>query len=326
MAAIQHVDRNTKKGNVMKTLILGGCGFIGRHIVQTFAEQGMPMVVLDVHANPARSTPQCTYVAGDFSDTDKLDAVMAQHAITHVVHLVSTTLPKSSNEDKPYDVDSNVIQTLHLLDLCVKHQVQRLLFMSSGGTVYGVPETVPVSESHPNHPLCSYGISKLAIEKYLYLYRHLHGLNYVVLRAANPYGPGQNPFSGQGVVANFVHKMYTGQRLEVWGDGETVRDYFHVRDLADLTWRALCSAEVGVFNAGSGVGLSINRLIDALQRTMNMTADVTYQPARGLDVPAIVLDSSAAFKVFGWRALTNLEAGIRDYEMWYSAEYQRRVA
>ena len=297
----------------MKTLILGGCGFIGRHIVQFLAEHDIPMVVLDVYANPARSTAQCIFVPGDFSDTDQLDAVMTEHGITHVVHLVSTTLPKSSNEDMPFDIHSNVVQTVRLLDLCVKHQVQRLLFMSSGGTVYGAPETVPVNERHPNHPLCSYGISKLAIEKYLYLYRHLHGLNYVVLRAANPYGPGQNPFSGQGIVANFVHKMYTGQPLEVWGNGTTVRDYLHVSDLADLTRRALCSTEVGVFNAGSGVGLSINHLIDVLQRTMGMASDVVYRPARGLDVPAIVLDSSAAFDAFGWRALTSLEVGTRDY-------------
>lgn len=310
----------------MKALILGGCGFIGRHIVQALNEHGVPMVVCDRHAIPMRSTPSCVFVPGELSDTERLDTLMDQHAITHVVHLVSTTLPKSSNEDKVYDVDSNVIQTLRLLDLCVKHKVQRVLFMSSGGTVYGAPDTVPVKESHPNFPLCSYGISKLAIEKYLHLYHHLHGLNYVVLRAANPYGPGQNPFSGQGIVANFVHKMYTGQRLEVWGDGETVRDYFYVRDLADLTRRALCATDVGVFNAGSGVGVSIKGLIDVLQRTMNMAAEVSYQPARGLDVPAIVLDCSAAWDVFGWRAQTRLESGIRDHEAWYVAEYQRRVA
>lgn len=310
----------------MKALILGGCGFIGRHIVQALSEHGVPMVVWDRHGIPMRSTPSCVFVPGELSDTERLDTLMAQHTITHVVHLVSTTLPKSSNEDKVYDVDSNVIQTLRLLDLCVKHRVQRVLFMSSGGTVYGAPDTVPVKENHPNFPLCSYGISKLAIEKYLHLYHHLHGLNYVVLRAANPYGPGQNPFSGQGIMANFVHKMYTGQRLEVWGDGETVRDYFYVRDLADLTRRALCATDVGVFNAGSGVGVSIKGLIDVLQRTMNMAAEVSYQPARGLDVPAIVLDCSAAWDVFGWRAQTRLESGIRDHEAWYVAEYQRRVA
>lgn len=301
----------------MKALVLGGCGFIGRHIVEVMTAQGIPMVVFDIHANPYESTPLCTYVQGHFSDSFQLDSLMAQHGITHVVHLVSTTLPKSSNEDMPYDVDSNVIRTLRLLDLCVKHQVQRLLFMSSGGTVYGSPLQIPVKENHPNLPLCSYGISKLAIEKYLFLYHHLHGLNYVVLRAANPYGPGQNPLSGQGVIANFVHKIRSGQRLEIWGDGETVRDYFHVRDLADLTQRALLSSTVGVFNAGSGAGLSIKQLIAVLNRTMDERADVIYKPARGLDVPAIVLDSSAAFDTFGWRALTPLEAGIQEYDSWY---------
>lgn len=301
----------------MKALVLGGCGFIGRHIVEVMTAQGIPMVVFDVHANPSESTPLCTYVQGHFSDSFQLDSLMAQHGITHVVHLVSTTLPKTSNEDMPYDVDSNVIQTLRFLDLCVKHQVQRFLFMSSGGTVYGSPLQIPVKENHPNLPLCSYGISKLAIEKYLFLYHHLHGLNYVVLRAANPYGPGQNPLSGQGVIANFVHKIRSGQRLEVWGDGETVRDYFHVRDLADLTQRALLSSTVGVFNAGSGAGLSIKQLIAVLNRTLDEHADVIYQPARGLDVPAIVLDSSAAFDTFGWRALTPLEAGIQEYDSWY---------
>ncbi len=301
----------------MKTLILGGCGFIGRHIVSALSEAGLSSVVFDVHAQPEHSTPLCTCVAGAFSDTALLDAVMAQHGITHVVHLVSTTLPKSSNEDKAYDLDSNVIQTLRLLDLCVKHRVQRLLFMSSGGTVYGIPQQVPVNESHPNNPICSYGIGKLAIEKYLFLYQHLHGLNYVVLRAANPYGPGQNPLSGQGVVANFIHKMRTGQRLEVWGNGETVRDYFHVRDLADLARRALLSQSVGVFNAGSGLGLSINQLIGVLRQTLHVPADVAYHPARGLDVPAIVLDSSAALHTFGWRAQTDLESGIQDHDAWY---------
>jgi UDP-glucose 4-epimerase len=307
----------------MKTLILGGCGFIGRHILMALTEAEMPVVVFDIHADPERSTPLCTYVSGEFSDSAKIDAVMAQHGITHVVHLVSTTLPKSSNDDKPHDVESNVIQTLRVLDLCVKYRVQRLLFMSSGGTVYGAPDQVPVSESHPNNPICSYGISKLAIEKYLFLYRHLHGLNYVVLRAANPYGPGQNPLSGQGIVANFIHKIHTGQALEVWGDGETVRDYFHVRDLANLAKRALVSQAVGVFNAGSGVGLSINQLVDVLRRTLKLPVAVAYQAARGLDVPAIVLDNSAAFNTFGWHAQTRLEVGIREYDAWYLLNYRR---
>jgi UDP-glucose 4-epimerase len=305
----------------MKTLVLGGYGFIGRHIVQTFADENMAIVVFDIHANPAHSTPHCTYVAGDFSDHDKIDALIAQHAITHVVHLVSTTVPKSSNEDKPYDVESNVIPTLHLLDLCVKYQVKRLLFMSSGGTVYGAPQQLPVDESHPTNPMCSYGISKLAIEKYLFLYRHLYGLNYVVLRAANPYGPGQNPLSGQGIVANFVHKMFSGQSIEVWGDGSNVRDYFYVRDLAAIARKALFSEVIGVFNVGSGVGISVNDIISMIARAGNFTPSVIYKEKRLLDVPSVVLNCNHAKNNFDWVPLTSINQGIEEYLSWYRLDF-----
>ncbi len=305
----------------VKVLILGGCGFIGRHVVDALGEDGISLVVFDINADPGLSKPGCVFVQGKFSEPTQLETVIGQHDITHVAHLVSTTLPKSSNENKPYDLSSNVIQTLHLLDICVKHQVQKILFMSSGGTIYGAPRCVPVAEDHPNDPICSYGISKLTIEKYLFLYRHLHGLNYIALRAANPYGPGQNPFSGQGVIANFVHKMHSQKPLEVWGDGSTVRDYFHARDLANLTKIALFSQENGVFNAGSGVGVSINELIKMLETVVEQPAKVIYKEQRGLDVPAIVLDCSAAERKFGWRAETSLNTGINDYVTWYRTKH-----
>lgn len=307
----------------VKVLILGGCGFIGKYLLKALAEDDIPSVVFDLCADPEQSSPACVFVRGKFTESAQVEAVIVQHGITHLVHLVSTTLPKSSNEDKPYDLSSNVIQTLHLLDLCVKYQLKKILFMSSGGTIYGVPRYLPVDESHPTDPICSYGIGKLAIEKYLFLYRHLHGLNYVALRAANPYGPGQNPFSGQGVIANFIHKMHTRQPLEVWGDGSTVRDYFHVRDLANLTKLALFSQETGIFNAGSGVGSSINQLISTLKTIVNRPSDVIYKEQRGVDVPAIVLDCTAAENKFGWRATTSLQAGIEDYVEWYRASYKK---
>lgn len=301
----------------VKALILGGCGFIGMHLVNALRGDGTPMVVFDVNADPQQSTPNCVYIQGKFSDQALLGKVIDKHSITHIAHLISTTLPKSSNEDKPYDLSSNVIQTIHLLDLCVKHQVKKVLFMSSGGTIYGAPRCIPVAENHPNDPICSYGVSKLAIEKYLFLYRHLHGLNYIALRAANPYGVGQNPLSGQGVIANFVHKMHAQQPLEVWGDGNTVRDYFHVRDLAKLTRLALFSEVNGVFNAGSGVGVSLNELITTLRSIFSQDVEVIYKGQRGLDVPAIVLDCTAAESTFGWRAEISLRTGIEDYVKWY---------
>jgi UDP-glucose 4-epimerase len=303
----------------MKVLILGGCGFIGKHLVQELSEDHTPLVVFDIHAHPDLSSQACIFIQGQFSELEKLEALIDQHGITHVIHSVSTTLPKSSNEDKPYDLSSNVIQTLHLLDLCVKYRVKKILFMSSGGTVYGAPSYVPVDESHPQNPICSYGITKLAIEKYLFLYHHLYGLSYVALRAANPYGPGQNPMSGQGIIPTFVRKMYADQPLEVWGDGSTIRDYFHVRDLASLVKLALFSPDIGVFNAGSGVGVSINQLIRVLESTINRPACVIYQEQRNMDVPAIVLDCIAAENKFGWKATTSLQTGIENYIEWYNS-------
>lgn len=305
----------------MKALILGGCGFIGRHVVDSMQNDGISLVVFDINADPSQSRPGCVFVRGKFSEPTQLQTVIETHSITHVVHLVSTTLPKSSNEDKSYDLSSNVIQTINLLDICVKHHVQKVLFMSSGGTIYGAPRCVPVTEDHPNDPICSYGISKLAIEKYLFLYHHLYGLNYIALRAANPYGPGQSCLSGQGIIANFVHKIHTKQTLEVWGDGSTTRDYFHVRDLASLTKIALLSKENGVFNAGSGVGISINELINTLKVITGRPAEVIYKDQRGFDVPSIVLDCTAADCKFGWRAETSLSTGISDFVAWYRANY-----
>jgi UDP-glucose 4-epimerase len=310
----------------VKVLILGGCGFIGKHLAEVLIEEDVPSVIFDINADPEQSSLTCIFIQGEFSDRAKLEMVIKSQSITHVIHLVSTTLPKSSNEDKSYDLSSNVIQTLYLLDLCVKYQLKKIIFMSSGGTIYGAPRTVPVDENHPNNPICSYGISKLAIEKYLFLYHQLYGLNYVALRAANPYGPGQNPHSGQGVVANFVHKILTQQQIEVWGDGSIVRDYFHVRDLVNLAKLALFSPENGVFNAGSGVGVSLNQLIKTLGTVVNYPTEVIYKEQRILDVPEIVLNCAAAQSKFGWQAETSLRAGIEDYVTWYRATYQKDVA
>lgn len=314
------------ENNAARVLILGGCGFIGSHLLVALAEDNMSSVAFDINANPEQSSPACIYIQGQFSEIVQIEAIIAKYCVTHIVHLVSTTLPKSSNENKPYDLSSNVIQTVHLLDLCVKYNLKKILFMSSGGTIYGAPNYVPVDERHPNNPICSYGIGKLAIEKYLFLYHKLHGLNYISLRAANPYGPGQNPLSEQGIIANFIHKMHIQKPLDVWGDGSTIRDYFHVRDLAKLIKLALFSEEIGIFNAGSGIGTSINELIDVLDPIVNRHFDVVYKQQRGLDVPAIVLDCSAAKSKFGWHAAINLHSGITEFLEWYRSIFQKGIS
>lgn len=305
----------------INVLIIGGGGFIGKHIVNALQEDHVRTVIFDINIKTDLSTENCEFICGAIDNIELVENVIKKKRITHVIHLVSTTLPKSSNDNIEYDLSSNVIATIKLLDLCVKYSISKVLFMSSGGTIYGPPQSVPVIEDHATDPICSYGISKLTIEKYLRLYKHLYGLDFVVLRAANPYGPGQNPMTSQGVIANFIHKMHTNQPLEVWGDGSIVRDYFDVRDLAQLSKIALMSTVSGVFNAGSGRGVSIDELIDLLSIVGGITPKVVYKEQRLVDVPVIILNCEAAKVSFGWCANTPLQVGINDYIEWYRATH-----
>jgi UDP-glucose 4-epimerase len=305
----------------MTVLVVGGNGFVGSHVIDILEINKINSVVFDLKSNLARNGEFCTFIKGDLSNSALLEEIICSKKISHVIHLASTTLPKTSNENIKFDISSNVIDTIDLLDLCVKYKVKKILFMSSGGTVYGSANCLPVREDHQTNPICSYGISKLTIEKYLILYNHLHGLNFIVLRAANPYGPGQNPLIGQGVIANFIHKIRLGKSLEVWGDGNVVRDYFDVRDLALLTYKALFSDACGIFNAGSGLGLSINELIKVIATNLLVTPTVIYSEQRVLDVKSIILDCSKAKKVFNWSASIDIDSGICDYLKWYEKTF-----
>lgn len=306
----------------MAILVLGGCGFIGTHIVQRLAHEGAALVVLDRNADTVRTPlPGVAYVEGELGNRGDLERVFERHPIEAVVHLAGSTVPGNSNADPQFDVITNVCDTIALLDLCVRHRVRKVLFLSSGGAVYGIPRQIPVAEDHPTDPISSYGITKLAVEKYLRLYHHLYGLRYVVIRAANPYGPGQRPNAEQGVVGVFAWRILHRQPVVIWGDGSVVRDYFHVRDLARLCAEALRSPACGVFNAGAGVGRSLLEIIAALERACGARARVRHEPARALDVPRVVLDVSLAQRTFGWSPEIAFEDGILEVRRWLESEY-----
>lgn len=305
----------------MSVLLIGGCGFIGTHVANALVAKGIPIVIYDRNTNRANGSALVRYIKGEFGNRGELENVLTAYSITTVLHLVSSTLPESSNEDPEFDVSSNVCETIALLQLCVKHSIRKIVYLSSGGTVYGRPHYSPIDETHPTEPICSYGITKLTIEKYLALYHHLYGLKYTAIRAANPYGAGQNPLSAQGIISIFIRQMLHGQPLNVWGDGNIVRDFFHVHDLANLCCRVLDNDYCGIINAGSGKGLTINQLIVKLSDTLKITPVVVRQDRRDFDVAEIVLNCNLAQRLLGWTPTVPFEEGVKGLASWIKTNY-----
>ncbi|AKC10081.1 NAD-dependent epimerase/dehydratase family protein [Agrobacterium tumefaciens] len=267
-------------------------------------------------ASEEKSASNVEHFSGNF--LARSDIETALNGIDVCFHLISTTIASTSNANPTFDVETNLLGTLQLLKCAVKSGVKRIVFISSGGTVYGVPKTIPISEEHSTYPTSSYGITKLAIEKYLDLYRSLHGLEYVTLRLANPYGVGQRLDAQQGAIAVFLARALRGEEISIWGDGSVIRDYIYVDDAIDAMVR---SADVNiqggcVVNIGAGVGYSINEILSAIEKVTGRRTNKKYVEGRTYDVPANVLDISAAARLLGWTPKISLEEGLLRFSNW----------
>lgn len=307
----------------MIILVLGGNGFIGSHVIDALCAAGHGVRVFDRSPDTWRAPlAGVRYYLGDFDDRPLL--AEALQGVDVVVHLISTTVPSTSNLDPITDIQSNLVRSVRLLELMGGAGVRRIVFFSSGGTVYGIPEATPIREDQPLNPICSYGVVKVATEKYLLMFEHLYGLRPLILRPSNPYGPRQGHVGVQGAVATFMNKVMAGEKISIWGDGTVKRDYIDVTDLARLCRLGIESEETGVFNVGSGVGLSINELVMAVERVTGISAAKEYLPARQFDVPEIVLDVAKAQRTFGWRPTVSFEDGLHRYLGWLQS--QRKTA
>ena len=300
----------------MNCLVLGGGGFIGSHLALALADAGHRVRVFDrPHGRFLRLLERCEVFTGDFLEPRDLERALSGTEV--VCHLIATTVPKSSNENPVSDVAANVVGTLRLLELCRSRGVRRIVFPSSGGTVYGIPRATPIGETHPTDPISSYGIHKLTIEKYLHLNQVLNGLDYRVLRIANAYGERQRTETAQGAVSVFLERVLRGGALQIWGDGSVVRDYIYVGDVVRAFLRMLdYEGEHRIFNVSSGVGVSLNQLVDEIARAIGRRPAVEYTPARRFDVPLNVLDASLARKHLGWSAAMPLAEGLRRTYDW----------
>jgi UDP-glucose 4-epimerase len=245
-------------------IIYGGGGFIGSHLCEELLKQNYNVTIFDkinfAKDNLVSFKDKINIIEGDFNN--EYDLLNSLDGVDYVFHLVSSTLPASSNDNPVYDVESNLISTLRLLGDVVKRKIKKVVFVSSGGTVYGVPKDVPIAEDHSRHPICSYGITKKTIEDYLYMFNYLYGLDYTVFRLSNPYGERQNPLYAQGVIPVFIKKILLNEEIVIWGDGSVRRDYIYIKDaIMPLVKSLEFKSENKVFNLGSGKGYSVNELL-----------------------------------------------------------------
>jgi UDP-glucose 4-epimerase len=301
----------------MRCLILGGGGFIGSHLSD--------MLLASNHDVNIFSRPNARYLEhvrrqganvfiGDYLNPRDVGPALAGCEVLY--HLVSATVPQTSNDNPQLDIEANVLGTLHLLDEARKAGVRQVVFASSGGTVYGIPQEIPIKENHPTEPTSSYGICKLAIEKYLHLYWLLHGLDYRILRIANAYGVRQPITATQGVISSFLDKALHGEELIIWGDGTVMRDYVYVTDVAAaLVEATVYQGEHRIFNVGAGRGHSLNDIIESIEQVVRRPLQLRYKPARIFDVPVNILDISQAGIHLNWQPTIGLQEGIsRTYE------------
>lgn len=303
----------------MNCLVLGGAGFIGSHAVEALLAAGHRVRVLEREGcrleNLLGVMEQIDIIYGDLARRADLRAALT--GIKVVFHLAGATLPAASNKDPLADIDSNLRAAVILLQEAVAAGVGKVVFASSGGTVYGPTMNLPIGEDHPTSPLSSYGIVKLTTEKYLALFHHLHGLDYTVLRIANPFGERQSSRGAQGAVAVFLGRCKRGERIEIWGNGEVARDYLYIADLAAaLVKAATYQGPEKIFNIGGGRALSLNRLLEEIAAVCGCDPGVDYLPARPCDSPVNWLDCRRAESELGWRPQTDFRTALGRTWQW----------
>jgi len=301
-------------------LVTGGTGFIGSHLVRGLTNSGKHEVTVFSTWKPSKQqlASGANYILGNMGDSVLLEQMIKTHDIEVVYHLAWNSIHETSLEDTAEDLETNLLGTVNLLEACRKNGVRRVIFMSSGGTVYGLPDALPVSERQATHPISAYGVTKLAAEKYLGLFQHIYGLETVVMRPSVPYGPGQDPRRRQGAIAVFIDRVLRSEPITVWGDGSSLRDYFYVGDMVDPLINAISipADADNIFNLGGSEAYTLRELISNIENTLNLKVSVTFEPARNFDVPKLKLDCRRAQSIIGWRPATGLKEGILLTEKW----------
>jgi UDP-glucose 4-epimerase len=297
-------------------LVLGGGGFIGTHLCLGLARLGARVQGFGRQPAYPEALHGIRWTTAEFADRAALARAIDGTEI--VFHVLGGTTPESSNKDPVADLQSCAIATLEMLEICRVSNIRKIVFLSSGGAVYGLPRAIPIPETASTEPICAYGISKLAVEKYLSLYRRLHDLDYAILRVANPFGTYQRPDRRQGVIAALTYRMLQNEPVEIWGDGQVVRDFIYIEDVVRAVIEVIgyCGPH-RVFNVGSGVGRTILDVVADIAAVLEKPGIVPiYKPGRVTDVPVNILDITLIERELGWTPRTDWLSALAGTASW----------
>ena len=297
----------------MKILVTGGAGFIGSHVVDALIERGHEVAVVDDLSTGKREhvNPRARFYRLDIRDAQGLEEVFAAERPEIVNHQAARANVRESMEKPILYAEVNVIGSLNLLELSRKYGVEKFIYASTGGAVYGEPEYLPADEAHPINPLDPYGASKHFVEHYLYLYGVNYGLRYTILRYPNVYGPRQDPYGEAGVVAIFTGQMLRGEQAVINGSGEQERDFVYVGDVVEANLLALDRGDGGIYNLGWGFGTSVNEIFARLKEITGYEKEAVHGPPKKGEVFKICLDATKARRELGWLPRISLDEGLR---------------
>lgn len=295
-----------KENNI---LIIGGNGFVGSHLIELFLKMGMHVRVLDrYHERHRAPLPGVEYFIGDYSDSEILSQALESRYL--VVHLACTSTPTTSAVNCRTDIQENLLPVIHLLEKMVEKNCKKILFFSSGGTVYGNASVFPVSENAPLQPISSYGIIKAGTELYINMYSLLFGIKALIVRPSNLYGPRQNNIGINGFINTLLYNIAGRREMKIWGDGTAVRDFIHISDLISFLEKAIAIDAQGVFNVGSGKHYIINDIIHEAAEITSVVPLVKYEESRLFDVKKVILDIRKSKVEIGWEPEISLRKGM----------------
>ncbi len=295
----------------MKILVTGGAGFVGSHIVDSLVSEGRDIIVLDDLSAGKREhvNKKAKFYKADLNDA-RLEKIFQKEKIDVVIHQAAQVNVRTSLSDPAFDAKVNISGSLNLLECC-KGRIEKFIYASSGGAVYGEPKYLPVDEEHPIKPLSPYGASKYIAEKYLQVYNEIYGLDYAVLRYGNVYGPRQSGEGEAGVVAIFINEMLRGERPTINGDGTQTRDFVYVSDVARANLLAVEKSKNEVYNIGTGKETSVNEIFGTIKKILKKDIKPRYAPPVKGEVRRIYLNVEKAERKLGWKPEVKLEEGIK---------------